>query len=316
MIPFAVQLIPSGILLIGAFFLRESPRWLFLRGRREEAIDSLCWLRKLSPSDTYIRQEIAMIDAAIEDQKVRVGLGYWQPFKAVGRSRKVQYRLFLGSMFFFWQNGSGINAINYYSPTVFKSVGVRGPNTGMLTTGLYGVVKMVCTIFWILFLVDHVGRRNLLLYGAAGGTVCLWIIGGYIKVAQPEAHPKDKVDSGGIAAIFFFYLWTCFYSMSWNGIPWIYNAVRFFFPFTHDKLDKSLLTLSYLLLGNVRSQCSRNCTSMRGSEQLALELPRLPLHTSDVLQNGLWSVLLLCLTDSLCVLFRLLPCTGDKGGSP
>ncbi|KAI5309451.1 hypothetical protein KEM55_003201 [Ascosphaera atra] len=86
---------------------------------------------------------------------------------------------------------------------------------------------MVCTIFWILFLVDHVGRRNLLLFGAAGCTVCLWIIGGYIKIAQPEQHPKQHVDSGGIAAVFFFYLWTCFYSMSWNGIPWIYNSEMF-----------------------------------------------------------------------------------------
>ncbi|KAK4907830.1 hypothetical protein LTR66_017610, partial [Elasticomyces elasticus] len=53
-----------------------------------------------------------------------------------------------------------------------------------------------------------VGRRNLLLIGAAGGSVCLWIVGAYIKIAQPEKNNSDSLTGGGIAAMFFFYLWT------------------------------------------------------------------------------------------------------------
>ena len=36
---------------------------------------------------------------------------------------------------------TGINAINYYSPTIFKSIGITGLNTGLLTTGVFGVIK-------------------------------------------------------------------------------------------------------------------------------------------------------------------------------
>ncbi|MCI2435616.1 MFS transporter, partial [Listeria monocytogenes] len=54
LIPFAVQLIPSGLLGIGVLWIRESPRWLFEKGRREEAMANLCWIRNLSPDDTYI----------------------------------------------------------------------------------------------------------------------------------------------------------------------------------------------------------------------------------------------------------------------
>jgi hypothetical protein len=131
LIPFAVQLIPAGLLLIGAVFIRESPRWLFGRGRREEAIKNLCWVRQLPADDIYMIEEIGAIDQALEEQRRTIGIGFWKPFQAAGTNKKVMWRLFLGSALFFWQNGSGINAINYYSPTVFKSVSSSHPITAV-----------------------------------------------------------------------------------------------------------------------------------------------------------------------------------------
>jgi sugar porter (SP) family MFS transporter len=225
-IPFAVQLIPAGLLLIGTLWLRESPRWQFARGDRDKAIKDLCWIRNLDSSHPYMVEEIAAIDAEIEHDRMVVGPGFWAPFKAV-KQRKVQYRLFLGGMLFLFQNGSGINAINYYSPTVFKSIGIVGTNTGFFTTGLFGVVKTVITVVWLLYLIDHLGRTKLLIFGAAGGSICMWIIGAYIKIAGTSAGKSEKLPPGGIAAIFFFYLWTAFYTPSWNGTPWVINSEMF-----------------------------------------------------------------------------------------
>jgi hypothetical protein len=53
----------------------------------------------------------------------------------------------------------------------------------------------------------------------------MWIVGAYIKIADPENHPKPHMDSGGIMAMFFFYLWTVFYTPTWNGTPWVLNSV-------------------------------------------------------------------------------------------
>ena len=120
LIPFAVQIIPAGLLFIGSLWMRESPRWLFLHDKRKQAMKNLCWIRQLEASDIYITEEVAAIDQAHEHQKSTVGLGFWQPFKSLAARPNLMWRLFLGCMLFFWQNGSGINAINYYSPTIFK----------------------------------------------------------------------------------------------------------------------------------------------------------------------------------------------------
>lgn len=227
LIPFAVQLIPAGMLAAGACWIRESPRWLFAAGRREQAMANLCWIRKLDADDIYIVEEVSYIDEEIARYRREIGTGFWKPFASL-KKPGVRWRFFLGSMLFLWQNGSGINAINYYSPIIFTSLGIVGTNAGFLTTGIYGVVKTAVTIVWLLFLIDNMGRRNLLMYGGFGGSICMWIIGAYIKIADPENHPStDGPPPGGIAAIFFFYMWTVCYTPSWNGTPWVLNSEMF-----------------------------------------------------------------------------------------
>lgn len=105
---------------------------------------------------------------------------------------------------------------------------MRGTNTSFLTTGIFGVVKTVLTFVWLLFLIDKLGRRNLLMIGAIGGSLCMWFLGAYIRIADPASRPSTEgLTSSGIAAIFMFYLWTAFYSPSWNGTPWVINSEIF-----------------------------------------------------------------------------------------
>ncbi|KAJ5721279.1 general substrate transporter [Penicillium malachiteum] len=222
-IPFAIQLIPSGMLMLGSLWIRESPP-LALSPR------PACpgYEQPLLDPDIYITEEVAAIDTAHEAMKATVGLGFWQPFKALRARPLLCYRLFLGCMLFFWQNGSGINAINYYSPTIFESLGVQ-TNTVDIMTGIFGIVKAVMTVIWLLFLVDQFGRRNLLLVGAITGSICMWVIGAYVYIVEPTKHDITSLNGSGIAAIFFFYLWTAVYTPTWNGTPWVINS-EFFDP--------------------------------------------------------------------------------------
>jgi len=144
-IPFAIQLVPAGLLLVGSAWIKESPRWLLSKNRREEALKNLCWIRNLPSEDMYIVEEVTFLDLALEEQASTVGIGFWQPFRAVGTNRRVQWRFVLGGTLFALQNSTGINAVNYYSPTVFKAIGISGTSSGFLTTGIFGVVKTVIT---------------------------------------------------------------------------------------------------------------------------------------------------------------------------
>ncbi|KAL1862765.1 hypothetical protein VTK73DRAFT_6664 [Phialemonium thermophilum] len=220
LIPFAVQLIPAGILIAGALFTDESPRWLISNGKRQKGLRVLTRLRGLPEDHIYLKEEIAQIDQAIEVQASSIGLGFNAPFKELWRNKSVQFRFFLAASLFFWQNGSGINAINYYSPTVFKSIGITGTNTSLLSTGVFGALKTFVTIIWILVLIDQFGRRNLLMFGGFTGSIALWIVGGYIAVARPSIHPQPG-SPGGKAAMAFFYIWTVSYTPSWSGTPWV-----------------------------------------------------------------------------------------------
>jgi hypothetical protein len=77
----------------------------------------------------------------------------------------------------------------------------------------------VVTVIWLLYLVDYAGRRNMLFIGSFGGGISMYAVGAYIAIAKPQEHQHTNLSGGGIAAMFFFYLWTIFYSPSWNGTP-------------------------------------------------------------------------------------------------
>ena len=115
-----------------------------------------------------------MIDLQIEHDRTAVGTGFWAPFKQVFGRWHLTKRLLIVTTLFIWQNGTGINAINYYSPTVFKSLGITGTNTSLFTTGIFGIIKTIGALVWAFIIVDRYGRRGVLLVGAVGGAISMY----------------------------------------------------------------------------------------------------------------------------------------------
>ena len=72
--------------------------------------------------------------------------------------------------------------------------------------------------------VDRLGRRKSLVIGSTGAAIALYYIGAYAKLSnsfEREAGSTNR-DAGGYVAIVMVYIFAVFYSISWNGIPWIF----------------------------------------------------------------------------------------------
>ncbi|KAG7738145.1 hypothetical protein KL932_003752 [Ogataea haglerorum] len=224
-VPIAVQLIPAGIFMTGLAFIVETPRWYFQKHKIEKGIAALTYLRKLPPDDEYLKYETGNLLAEAQEAEKKVGDGLLSPIRATFTNKNLRFRLLLSTSTFVLQNTSGINAVNYYSPTLFSAIGVSGTSSALLSTGLFGVLKGVATTFWAFFLIDPLGRRQSMFIGCPICIFCLFFIGSYIKIANPSSHAE--LDAGGKATMAMFYIWCIAYSISVSGIPWVYSSELF-----------------------------------------------------------------------------------------
>ncbi|KAF2655721.1 general substrate transporter [Lophiostoma macrostomum CBS 122681] len=221
-IPVAVQFVPAGLLVLTMIPMIESPRWLMSKGKTQAAAKALSWVRNLPEDHPWIVQELSQVENAIESELEATGSV--RNYRQIGKElfvKGVRGRIIISFTMMIFQNFTGINAINYYSPTIFTSIGFTGTSNGLLATGIFGIVKMVATIFYAGFLVDKVGRRRLLLIGGFGAGISMFYLAGYSQISG-SFERTPPLDSGARAAVAMVYIYALFYGFSWNGIPWLF----------------------------------------------------------------------------------------------
>ncbi|THC88358.1 hypothetical protein EYZ11_012195 [Aspergillus tanneri] len=225
-LPLAIQIIPAIILGLGMIFFPDSPRWLLMKGRDDETLEALSKLRrqaKDSPTlvNEYleVKASIMLEDAFAKDRYpnmsgVRLHTAQYMSFLTEWARFK---RLAIGCCVMFFQQFMGCNAIIYYAPTIFAQLGLDGNTTSLLATGVYGIVNCLSTLP-ALFLIDKVGRRVLLMFGATGTCISLVIVGAIIG-----AYGTDLVNhtSAGWAGIAFIYIYDINFSYSFAPIGWV-----------------------------------------------------------------------------------------------
>lgn len=154
--------VPATALGIGMYYLPETPRWLVKEDREDEARETLSRLR----TETEVEDELQEIKE-LEDVE-RGGLSVLlQPW--------VRPALVVGIGLAILQQATGINAVLYYAPTVFNSIGLQAIASILATVGI-GVINVALT-FVAIWQVDRIGRRPLLLISLSGMTVMLGILG-------------------------------------------------------------------------------------------------------------------------------------------
>ncbi len=160
---FGLAAIPALILLIGLFFVPESPRWLMGRSRDDEARSVLERVRDSGDVST----ELAEIKADLSMQE-----GSWRELL----NKSLRRPLIIGIGLAAFQQFTGINTVIYYAPTIFQLAGLHSASAAILATVGVGVVNVLLTIV-ALRMLDRAGRRPLLLWGLVGMVISLGVLG-------------------------------------------------------------------------------------------------------------------------------------------
>ncbi|KAI9488205.1 general substrate transporter [Zychaea mexicana] len=215
-----IQIVPGGILLIGMFFLPESLRWLALKNRYEKVLKELCFLRDGKEDDPEIQEELQEIRQAVE-LELEGRKSRWSELLVPNNLR----RLFIGVWLQIFQQWTGTNAVNYYAPDIFRTVGLSENNTDILATGVYGIVKAVFVIVAFFMIDARFGRRQTLMIGSVFMMVAFFILAGMVLGIQRDnggvSGDISYVDAKGYVAIVMIYIFAVGYEFSWGPVVWV-----------------------------------------------------------------------------------------------
>lgn len=208
-IPIGLQFLWTGVMLIGLYFIPESPRFYVMHNDLDGAIISLSRLGRLSIHDEELIEELIEIKASYDYEMSGGSTSYIDCFKsAKGRSKQLR-RMLTGIVLQAIQQSSGINFIFYYGVNFFVASGLS--NSYLMSFITY-LVNAVFTIPGIL-LVDRAGRRNLLLFGAVGMSVSNYIIA--IVGVTVHSVAVNKVMIGFVC------LFIAFFASTWGPVTWV-----------------------------------------------------------------------------------------------
>ena len=157
------ETLPAMLFFFIIFFIPESPKWLIVKGKMEKAS---VVLSKIYADQEDIDNEITTTEESMSGDK-----GSWSDLLKPG----ILLAVIAGSAIAILGQFMGVNAVLYYGPKVFADAGFDNP---MFSTVLVGVVNCVTTVLAV-FIIDRVGRKQLIYWGVSGMIICLVAIGIY-----------------------------------------------------------------------------------------------------------------------------------------
>ncbi len=187
----------SAILFAGLFFVLlfaapESPRWLVSKGNTDAA---RAVLLKLNPP--------AVADEVLAEVRQSLAAKPTAPLMSYG-----MLVIVIGVMLSVFQQFVGINAVLYYAPSIFESMGAT-QNAAFMQTVIVGGVNFIFTLVAYL-VVDRGGRKPLLIWGAVIMGASMLLLGSLFYV-----------EKAGVVALIAMLVYVAGFALSWGPVVWV-----------------------------------------------------------------------------------------------
>jgi sugar porter (SP) family MFS transporter len=202
-----VECLPAVVFLALLFTIPESPRWLVRAGRRQAARGVLDRVGDAAPEKTLSEIEETLAEAARTGHVSLFQRRYFKP-------------ILLAFFIAFFNQVSGINAINYYAPRIFENF--VGAQSALAATIGVGTVNLVFTMLAFL-IIDRFGRRVMIIGGSVAMTLMHFLVAWQLSLGA-QAHAVLAI--GGILGFI------AFFAVSSGAVIWVFiseifpNAVR------------------------------------------------------------------------------------------
>lgn len=216
---------PALLFLVLLFRIPPSPRWLAARSKSSEALAVLEAMGGLHP-----RIELADIELALKQEHSSSHEPVFQ--------WKYRYPLFLAITIGAFNQLAGINAVWYYAQSIFAAAGFSA-SSGFAQTMVLGGTNLVFTLVGMA-LIDHFGRKSLLIAGAIGTAACL---GGISWIYMSHSHQTALL---GILVVYI-----AFFAASQGAVIWVY--IGEIFPTTVRSKGQGVGSASHWIANTVIS---------------------------------------------------------------
>ncbi|KAH8413864.1 hypothetical protein KR222_010510 [Zaprionus bogoriensis] len=196
------------------FFMPESPVYLAMKGRNDDACKSLHWLRGQNADiSAELNEILEETTKGANEEKVNIFKALRRPVTLKGLSIAVILQAL--------QQWTGINAIMFYSTSIFQEVGAG--LSGRICTILIGATQVIMTIIAAL-IIDKAGRRILLLISSFFMAITTCLMGVYFQMKDDDPASVESIGWLPITSILLFIV---FFSIGFGPVPWLIMAELF-----------------------------------------------------------------------------------------
>jgi len=195
-----VEAIPAVIYSLFVLTIPKSPRWLLSKSKRKEAKQVL---QIINPDENV---ELLMDELSIQRENTQPGETIF--------IKKYRFPLMLAFFIAFFNQFSGINAFLYYAPRIFEEAGL-GKSTALLSSIGIGVTNLVFTLLGV-FLIDKLGRRQLMYFGSIGYIISLSLVAAAFFL-----------DWKGLAVPIFLFLFIASHAIGQGAVIWVFISEIF-----------------------------------------------------------------------------------------